>query len=326
MKETSIYQYIKNKNISINEVSLGFNLNNKISYTKFTNIFVQPKLWSVITNDFYIFRDFERYLSPFKHQKEILSRYEEIKKNSEIIQKNKGNFFLFGGENNHWHFLIDFMPRLFCLKYINNQEIKILLPIDLDKKYFDFIIRYCKSININKINFSKINRENLIYYFEDLIFTSRPSLPFSSDFFNKFIGKKIIKKRKRNLYVKRGNTINRKVLNESDLIKFIQKYNYEIIDCAEMTIEEQIKVFSESKNIIIPSGAAMANLLFVDDNINVLEIRSNLDGDFSKKINLNNRFNLYLFEETIKVGLKLRKDIIVNILALKILIEEYKIY
>ena len=41
-----------------------------------------------------------------------------------------------------------------------------------------------------------------------------------------------------------------------------------------------------AKNIIIPSGAAMANLLFVPNNINVLEIRSNLDGNFSKKINL----------------------------------------
>ena len=38
MKETSIYEYIKNKNISINEVSLDFNSNNKISFTKFTNI------------------------------------------------------------------------------------------------------------------------------------------------------------------------------------------------------------------------------------------------------------------------------------------------
>ena len=326
MKETSIYEYIKNKNISINEVSLDFNSNNKISFTKFTNIFVQPKLWSVITNDFYIFRDFERYLSPFKHQKEILFRYKEIKKNSEKIIQKKGIFFLFGGENNYWHFLIDFMPRLFCLKHINNQEIQIVLPIDLDKKYLNFIIKYCKSININKINFLKINQESLIYYFDDLIFTSRPSLPFSYDFFNKFIGKEIVKKRNRNLYVKRGNTINRKVLNENELIKFLQKYNYEIIDCAEMAIEEQIKVFSEAKNIIIPSGAAMANLLFVSNDINVVEIRSNLDGDFSKKINLNSRFYLYLFEQTKKVGLKLRKDIVVNILALKILIEENKIF
>ena len=124
----------------------------------------------------------------------------------------------------------------------------------------------------------------------------------------------------------RGNTINRKVLNETDLIKFLQKYNYDIIDCATLSIEDQIKQFSEAKNIIIPSGAAMTNLLFVPDRINVVEIRSNLDGNFSRKINLNNRFNLYLFEKTIKVGQKLRKDIFVDIPAIKQLVEDKKIF
>ena len=124
----------------------------------------------------------------------------------------------------------------------------------------------------------------------------------------------------------RGNTLNRKVLNESDLIKLLQKYNYEIIDCATLSIKEQIKQFSEAKNIIIPNGAAITNLLFVPDAINVIEIRSNLDGNFSRKINLNNRFNLYLFEKTIKVGQKLRKDIIVDIPTIKKLVEDKKIF
>jgi capsular polysaccharide biosynthesis protein len=124
----------------------------------------------------------------------------------------------------------------------------------------------------------------------------------------------------------RGNTISRKVLNESDLIKILQKYNYDIIDCATLSIEEQIKQFSEAKNIIIPNGAAITNLLFVPDAINVIEIRSNLDGNFSRKINLNNRFNLYLFEKTIKVGQKLRKDIIFDIPTIKKLVEDKKIF
>ena len=124
----------------------------------------------------------------------------------------------------------------------------------------------------------------------------------------------------------RGNKISRKVLNESDLIKILQKYNYDIIDCATLSIEEQIKQFSEAKNIIIPNGAAITNLLFVPDVINVIEIRSNLDGNFSRKINLNNRFNLYLFEKTIKVGQKLRKDIIFDIPTIKKLVEDKKIF
>ena len=44
----------------------------------------------------------------------------------------------------------------------------------------------------------------------------------------------------------------------------------------------------------------MANLLFIPDKINVVEIRSNLDGDFSKRINLDDRF----FSITLKKQLR----------------------
>ena len=45
-----------------------------------------------------------------------------------------------------------------------------------------------------------------------------------------------------------------------------------------------------------------------------------------KKINLNNRFNLFIFDKTKKVGLELRKDIIVDIQSLKKLLKEKKIF
>jgi len=326
MIETSIYEYINTKNISIKEVNFEDEINNKIFYTKFNNIFVLPKLWSVITNDFFIFRDFERYLSTHKHHKEILLRQNEIKNKSESMTQNKGNFFLFGGENNYWHFMIDFMPRLYCLKKLTYDEIRIVIPDDLDKKFQEFILQTCKLLEIKEVIFFKIKTNNLIHSFENLIFTSRPNIAFTSSFFHKLLSSTIKKKGERNLYVMRGNTINRKVLNETDLIEFLQKYNYDIIDCATLSIEDQIKQFSEARNIVVPSGAAMTNLLFVPDGINVVEIRSNLDGNFSRKINLNNRFNLYLFEKTIKVGQNLRKDIFVDIPAIKQLVEDKKIF
>ena len=126
--------------------------------------------------------------------------------------------------------------------------------------------------------------------------------------------------------MKRGKTPRRKVLNESEVINVLKEYHYDVIDCYELSIEEQIDIFSQSRNIIIPSGAAMANLIFVPDNINVVEIRSNLDGDYSNKINLQNRFSLFLFENTEKIGDQLRKDIIINIDELRKFILKNKIY
>ena len=326
MKEISFFKYILDKNLSIEEIKLQNDLNNKLIFTKFYNIFLYPKLCSVITHDFYIFNDFERYLSKYKHDKEIIGNQIQIKKEIESVSQIKGSYFLLGAEENYWHFLIDFLPRLICLKYSHDKNIKVLVSDELSEKFLNFAKKVCNQININEINFLKINRQKLIYNFEKLIFTSRPSINFASTFFFEIFKKTLVKKKKRNLYVKRGNVVRRKVLNEDMLIESIKEYKYEIIDCFELSIEKQIKIFAEAKNIIIPSGAAMANLMFVPDDIQVIEIRSNLDGDFSKKINLKNRFSLYFFDKTIKVGSELRKDIIVDIDQLKKVIEQKKMF
>ena len=62
------------------------------------------------------------------------------------------------------------------------------------------------------------------------------------------------------------------------------------------------------------------------NDTNVIEIRSNIDGDYSRSIQLKDKFNLYLFEESIKVGKELRKDIIVDILKLEKLIVDKEVF
>ena len=326
MKQISFYKYIKTNNISSNELYLDSNLKPKIFYTKFNNIYLQPYLWTVITQDFYIFDDFERVYSYNKHIKVIINRQNEIKKTSQLIPQLEGDYFLLGGTNNYWHLLIDFIPRLACLKNLYHENIKVVIPKHLSENFFNFIIKVCNLLSLNKISFLEVDPEKLIYNFESLNFSARPDMLFTYYFYEKLFRDSIRKTRNKNLYIKRGDVERRKVLNEYQVVKFLKKYKYVTIDCSSLSIEEQMKTFSQAKNIIIPSGAAMANLIFVPNNINVIEIRSNLDGDFSKKIQIKARFNLYFFEENIKVGKELRKDIIVNILELEKLMVDKEIY
>ena len=108
MKEISFFKYIKNKNLKIGEVKLDNNIDNKLLFTELNNVYLYPGLWSVISNDHFIFADFERYLSKYKHDTEIIKRQNEIKKNLQLISQIKGTYYLFGAEENYWHFLIDF--------------------------------------------------------------------------------------------------------------------------------------------------------------------------------------------------------------------------
>ena len=55
---------------------------------------------------------------------------------SQSISQIKGNYFLLGGGDNYWHFLIDFIPRLACLKNLSCEEIKVIIPHNLPEKFF----------------------------------------------------------------------------------------------------------------------------------------------------------------------------------------------
>ena len=326
MKEIKFLDYKSANNLDLIDIILNKNTGSKITLTNIKSIYLYSYLWTVITNDFYIFKDFERVYSNIKHQDHILIRQEELEKKLQLTNEIKGNYFLLGGENNYWHLLIDFLPRLVCLNEIDLNNTLIIINSDISDKFQLFILKIIKLMNLKNVKFIKINRINQLYKFEKLFISSRPSVNFAYDFYEKIIGQFTEKKPVKNIYVRRGSVINRKVINENEVEEVLLKYNYEIVDCVNLSVDEQIKKFSSAKNIIIVHGASLANLLFAPNNINVIEIRSNIDGVFSTNLNINKRFNLFLFDKTKKVGKKLRKDIIINISELKNLISKNNLF
>ena len=317
MKEINFLDYKLKHQLNVTDINLKKNTNSIISLTNIKNIYLYSNLWTVITKDFYTFKDFERVYSNFKHQNHILNRQDDLKEKLQLTNEIKGNYFLLGGENNYYHLLVDYLPRLICLKELNLENTFVLINSEILDKFQLFIAKIIKEMNLNNVKFIKIDSINRLYKFENLFITSKPSTNFAYNFYDKIIGKFIDKKPLKNLYIKRGKVNNRKVINESEVESLLLKYNYQIIDCANLSVDEQINIFSNAKNIVIAHGASIANLLFVPNNINVIEIRSNIDGDFSIKLNFNNRFNLFLFDKTEKIGVKLRKDIIVSIVELE---------
>ena len=326
MKEIKFLDYKSANNLDLIDIILNNNTSSKISLTNIKSIYLYSYLWTVITNDFYIFKDFERVYSNIKHQDHILIRQEELKKKLKLTNEIKGNYFLLGGENNYWHLLVDYLPRLVCLNKIDLNNTLVIINSDISEKFQLFILKIIKLMNLKNVKFIKINRINQLYKFEKLFISSRPSINFAYDFYEKMIGQFTDKKPLKNIYVKRGNVINRKVINENEVEELLLRYNYEIVDCSNLSVDDQIKKFSSAKNIIIVHGASLANLLFVPNNINVIEIRSNIDGEFSTNLNINKRFNLFLFNKTKKVGKKFRKDIIININELKNLVSKNNLF
>jgi len=77
---------------------------------------------------------------------------------------------------------------------------------------------------------------------------------------------------KKRLYVARGESKKRKVVNEVEVYQLLNKYNFDIVVMDGKTVREQAEIFYQAEVIIAPHGAALTNLLFVQPKLNLLEI------------------------------------------------------
>jgi capsular polysaccharide biosynthesis protein len=82
---------------------------------------------------------------------------------------------------------------------------------------------------------------------------------------------------KHNIYVSRNKAKYRKVLNESDLLPILKKYDFEVVFFEDYTMTEQIELAYSAKNIISLHGANLTNVMFMKPGGNVMEFRKNND-------------------------------------------------
>ena len=74
------------------------------------------------------------------------------------------------------------------------------------------------------------------------------------------------------IYIARGNSLNRKVINEEEVINFLKNKNFEIIYLEKYSVSEQANIFYNAEVIIGPHGAGLANLVFCRADTKVLEV------------------------------------------------------
>jgi capsular polysaccharide biosynthesis protein len=86
------------------------------------------------------------------------------------------------------------------------------------------------------------------------------------------------------IYISRQKARNRHVKNEEEIIDFLREYGFERVFLEDMSIEDQVRMFSNVKMIIAPHGGGLTNVLF-SRNCSVLEfIPENNKAGFFKNL------------------------------------------
>ena len=85
----------------------------------------------------------------------------------------------------------------------------------------------------------------------------------------------------RRFYLRRVGKI-RPIINEAELLEFFQTRGWAIVDTEQMSLSQQIRLFSQAEMICAPHGAGLTNLLWCQPGCKVLELctSSYLNGVF----------------------------------------------
>jgi capsular polysaccharide biosynthesis protein len=77
----------------------------------------------------------------------------------------------------------------------------------------------------------------------------------------------------RRIYISRGKSSKRRIINENSIIKILISNRFEIIFAEELTFAEQSNMAASSRIIISNHGAGLSNILFMKPGNVVMEIR-----------------------------------------------------
>ncbi|MDB9511537.1 glycosyltransferase family 61 protein [Kamptonema animale CS-326] len=74
------------------------------------------------------------------------------------------------------------------------------------------------------------------------------------------------------LYIKRGKVDHREVINDNEVVEYLESIGFESLTMQGRTIQEQAEIYYNADAIISVCGSALTNLMFIRENITVIEI------------------------------------------------------
>ncbi len=235
------------------------------------NAILEPDFGWAITSPFRVFK----YSFPFST--DPWDRKKRRPKTADYISNNSKNFVLeeamsikFGWQN-YYHFYIDCLTQIALLdKFDPDNKIPIIVPHHFREIRFiqDFLrlssLIKRKIIVQPKDQYIKVKK---LYIFKDYLLSDNVTkiVHSLSEYFKEGKFRKI--------FITRSIEAGRTIINQGEVMMVLHDFGFECLDCSELSLKEQIELFSSATHIIGIHGAGLTNILFrIGSPLNVLEI------------------------------------------------------
>lgn len=74
------------------------------------------------------------------------------------------------------------------------------------------------------------------------------------------------------LYISRNDAPGRRIVNEAEVIEFLSRRGFEVLQLDSMPLGEQMRAFARAKVVIGPHGSGLTNILFGATDLSLLEL------------------------------------------------------
>jgi capsular polysaccharide biosynthesis protein len=181
---------------------------------------------------------------------------------------------LIPGYWNHYHFLIDCLPRVLLSLVPGGASSRILIT----QAQRHALERFCPGY-LNAITHTFEISSRVDISSGELLYLPQAIIPRGA---NRFLREAMSEFRRvakrlarpgvhRRIYISRSLAGARSVVNEPEVIDCLSKFGFEVLHLECLAIEQQIQAFSEAEIVVGPHGAGFANMVFAEPGITLLE-------------------------------------------------------
>ena len=195
---------------------------------------------------------------------------------ADVVRFSDAPLFLVGGSRNYYHWMLDYLPRL----ALAGEDVKLL--VNAGRAPFQDECLALLGIGAERLAGAP---EGLQILCDSLYAAAIPvrdmrldsaALAWLRDVFAPLALAGAVPSPKRRLYVSRKDASLRRVANETEVLDALQPLGFEVIVGGDLSVAEQIRLFSGAEMVVAPNGAAFANLVFAPPGAFVVELSAAL--------------------------------------------------
>jgi len=175
---------------------------------------------------------------------------------------------------NYAHWFMDCLPRLSLLDY-TDEELMVMVPC----RPASYKIDSLKLLGIPERRIVSATQPEMVV--EKLVLchaAQRSGVPHAAPFMDirdrlvaAVAGSRPQRPPERRVYISRAKSA-RKVVNEAELLPVLRNFHFEVAVCEDLSLAQQIELFSDARVVLGPHGAGIINQIFCQPGATVIEI------------------------------------------------------